>query len=175
MRYLRFIHYLFLLILCIIDNYLGVFYHQFPWFIHASSLLSLLGILILSKTETFREVLFKTLFISLIMDVTHYQSFPIFLISNLLAVVFLDSWNRHIGTSSLELAVQAIVIIMIREMVIWILLPYTKGVSYPLFTYLAQFVVWTVILNLIMLPLVIRMNKQIHHYVLQRNQNLYIK
>lgn len=172
MRYLKVIQYGFLLLLLTMDLFLTPFYDIFPILKDSTSYLVIIGIIVLSKTEYFRDILFKISFVSVIWSFFHMDSFFLILTSNLIAVCFIELWNRHIGNTPIEILFQTIVVLVIKAMVVWVLLPYTNNIHIPIMDYFTNVVLWNVILNILWIPFVIGLNKKIHQMALQRTQNL---
>lgn len=176
MRYIRLLHFLYLGLLIILDLILSTVYHQFPFLLATSSNLALIGLIVLSKTEAVTNTILKGLVLALVWDLLHIQSFPIFMISITLSLLFAQSWNRHIGSSTLEIMVQSAVTLFLKQSIIWLLLPLVKGISISYFPdFMQEYILWTVLINMLWVPFVLWLNAKMHRLILQSNQNYRLK
>lgn len=174
MRYIRLTHFIYIVILLFLDVVLGSILQQFPILQGASASLHFIGLIVLSKTDSVKDSILKAFLVSLWLDINHIGTFPIFAVSYILTLIFVQSWNRHVGNTLFELSVQVVVALFVREMLVWAMLPFVKNIYYSPLDFIAEYGVWTLLINVMFVPFVFHLNQKLHHYVLQRNQNMRI-
>lgn len=173
MRYIRIMHFLFVSALAIFDLVLTALFGSFlPGSVYAISNLAFLGIILLIQNDNLTETIVKALFLALWMDMNHLGSFPVFLVSYVISVTLMRLWQRQINSSFLEFSILAMVAIFIKENIKFIMISQSMNVSLGYSIYLSNYILPTILLNLIFVYPMILFYKKIHHLILSRTQNL---
>ncbi|EFY09762.1 hypothetical protein PT250_06505 [Erysipelothrix rhusiopathiae] len=176
MRMIRWMHFLYIVVLLVLDSIFNAIFTQ----LGLSSLtfvssLHFLGLMLLTQNDSQTESIIKAILLGIWMDLCHIGSFPMFFVSYSITIALLRVWDRYIGTSTFEFLVLAVIGLFIKEMLIFGMLPLVKGVSYSLITFISTRTLWVIIGNLILLPIAMTLYKLMHRMIMQRVQNLYMR
>ncbi len=158
MRYTRFIHGLLLLSLLALDFVIQAIFNSFggPKILFVSQL-HLLGLLMMTNKDNRFEITVKVLVVCFVMDMLHYQSFPIFYMSYGISAILIRIWYRHIGETVLELSLLMALGLFIKEAIMYAMIYIFKQQYIPFQTFLVDRTVWVIFGNLLFLPIVYRL------------------
>lgn len=176
MRSVKRIHALYLISLFLIDLILSSLALAFlPKAILFVSNLHFMGILILSQNETKESSMLKALLFGLVMELIHVGTFPVFIISYTLSVVVIRQWERYLGFTVLEFLIMVVIALFIKEVIGYGLAVVLNNYAVSFFNFGATRLVWTIIGNVCILPIVFKGYKITHAAIMKRAENLYMK
>ena len=116
MRYIRFMHFAFIVCLLMVDTVIAGVVNSLPvGNITFVSNLAFLGLILLIQTDSSKESIAKAALLSVWMDLNHISSFPVFFVSYVVTVLVMRVWQRQIGGNIIEFAIIAIVALFIKS------------------------------------------------------------
>ena len=176
MRFVRLMQTVFLALLLLVDLFIGSILSDLgsSSIVFISSL-HFLGLIILSQNDTFVEGIVKVVLISVWMDLNHVNSFPVFLFSYMISYLLMYRFKSYIGSTSLEFTTVAILTLFIKEVLMYCALVFFKSYQGSLINFFAYRSFWVILGNLLFIPFVVFLHKQMHRYIMQRAQNLYMR
>lgn len=176
MRIIRWMHFGYIVLLVLMDN-IGnaVLGSVLPTSIVFVSNLSFLGLLLLTQNESPTESIIKAGLLGIWMDLNHVGTFPMFFSAYTLTILTVRIWDRYMGTSALEFIVVSVIALFIKELILYFEIITFKHVSLGLMSYISIRTFWVIILNILMIPIVRYLYKQMHRLIMKRAQNLYIR
>ncbi|CAM3566851.1 hypothetical protein ERUR111494_00390 [Erysipelothrix urinaevulpis] len=173
MRYIRFMHFAFIVCLLMVDTVIaGVVNSLNIGNITFVSNLAFLGLILLIQTDTSKESVIKASLLSMWMDLNHINSFPIFFVSYVLTVLLMRIWQRQIGGNIVEFAIIAIVALFIKESLTFILITNLNNIHMTYLDFIGQRMFWVIIINALFVYPLLEFYKKIHSIILNKTQDL---
>lgn len=174
MRYIRFVHVVYLGTLFLIDFIFQSIVVNFGVSsIHFVSQLHFVGLLLMARNDTYREILLRGVAACLFLDLIHYQSYPVLYLSYLIALVVVRFWYKHIGTSYFETLVMIMVGFFIKEVILWMALHLYLGFNSSFYTFVSLRSMWIVLGNAFFFPLAAYFLKKANHRIVVHTQQHY--
>lgn len=118
------------------------------------SQLHFLALLLMTNIDDRKEIVIKVLIISFIMDLFHYNSFPVFYISYGLSAILVRVWYRHIGSTLVETMVLMALGLFAKEIFLYGSLWVFLGTRFSLVDFLTTRSMIVILGNLVLFPLV---------------------
>lgn len=176
MRFVRLMQAAFLAILLLLDLVIGsVVTVISPSSLIFISSLHFLGLVLLAQNDTLFELLVKVFCVSLWLDLNHIGSYPVFMFSYMTTFLVIFYLRKYVGSTGLEMTLMVILSLFLKEVLMFFSLSLFKAYSGSLVGFIAYRSFWVIIGNLVFIPLVIWLHKQMHRAILQRAQNLYMR
>lgn len=176
MRVVRFMQAAFLIILLLLDLLIGSVFSTFSTgsIVFVSSL-HILGLVILAQNDNLVEMMVKVIAVTVWLDLNHIASYPVFLFSYVITFLIFYRWRKYVGSTSLEFLVMTILVLFIKEFMMYIALVMFKSYEGSLIGFIANRSFWVILGNVIFVPFVMWLHKQMHRIILQRAQNVYMR
>lgn len=176
MRGIQRIHALFLIVLFIIDLFISsVTKAYLPSSILFISNLHFMGILILGKNDPKETTLIRAIIFGVIMDLIHLDSFPIYMTSYVLSVLIIRMWDRYIGYSVFEFIIMVIIALFLKEFITFTCITLISSYSVSIPYFIGSRIIWVIIGNVILIPVVRKENAKVHMIILKRAENIYLE
>lgn len=134
-----------------------------------------IGILLLSRDESWWEVCIKVILLSIWMDLIHVETFPIYLVSYLIAVGLLFIMSPYFDTTTTHFALLMIVVLFVKEIVLYGMVKLTHVHHESFLHFLGYRSAWVILFAVVSLPLVIYINRVMHGKILQITQKRFMR
>lgn len=176
MRFVRLMQAGFIATLLIMDMVFGSLITTLsPATITFISSLHFLGLILLLQNDSLLEIMMKVFLVSVWLDLNHIDSFPVFLFSYMITFLVIYKWRKYIGSTALEFTIMVILGLFLKEVLMYLALIMFKSYKGSIIGFVAYRSFWVIMGNLVFVPLVIWLHKQMHRAILQRAQNLYMR
>ncbi|MEG0327567.1 MAG: hypothetical protein RR565_05825 [Erysipelothrix sp.] len=176
MRKIRFLHFVYLSALLVLDSFLNVFVNEFlSSKILFISNLHFLGLILLTQNDSKVESVVKAFLLGMWMDLTHVSTFPVFMIAYTGTIIILRWWDRHIGSSTFEYVLIGVVGLFIKEVALYILIVLTKNLQTSFMSFLAFRTFWVILGNVILCVIPLKLYQKMHSSILKQAQNIYVR
>ncbi len=176
MRVVRFMQGGFLALLLVLDLVVGSFVSTMSTgtVVFVSSL-HFLGIVLMSQNDSLLELMAKVFVVSVWLDLNHLASYPVFMFAYVITFLIMYRWRKYVGSNTLEFMVMAILCLFIKEVLMYVALSMFRSYSGSLIGFFTYRSFWVIAGNMIFVPLVVWLHKQMHRIILQRAQNMYMR
>lgn len=176
MRYVRLMHGVFLASLLVLDLIIGslVVSLSTSAVVFVSSL-HFIGLILLMQNDDIVEIMVKVFLVSVWLDLNHIGSFPVFLIAYMTTFLIMYRWRKYVGSTIHELAIMVILGLFVKEVLMYVGLIMFQSYSGSLIGFITYRSFWVIFGNLVFVPLVIVIHKQMHRLIMQRAQNMYMR
>lgn len=174
MRYIRLVHFVYMGLLFLLDFiFQSIIVNYGVSSIHFVSQLHFVGLLLMARNDTYREILLRGALACFFLDLIHYESYPVLYFSYLIALVVVRFWYKHIGTSYFESLVMIMVGFFIKELILWMTLHLYLGFNSSLHTFISLRSMWIVLGNALIFPLAAYFLQKANHRIVVHTQQHY--
>ncbi|WP_157777149.1 hypothetical protein [Erysipelothrix larvae] len=134
------------------------------------SQMSFMGLILSIRNDEVKEYGLRFLVLCLIMNLFHYDSYPVYLLSFGISVVIVKYWYRHIGSSFIEWLVIMTLALFIREFVMYLGLVMFHNYVGSFMFFMAKRGVWVILINLLLFKFVMNIRSFFHGLLIKRTR-----
>lgn len=157
MRYRYFTQFMTFVVLFVVDFIFQAVFNslQLPSIFFVSQF-HFIALVLYAREDSRVEILTKVIIVCFIMDLIHYQSFPIYYIAYGISILLIRFWHRHISDSFFEKMLIVGVALFIKEFLLFKTLEMYVGFNTTFMHFLSQRSFWIILVSVVFLKVPVK-------------------